>query len=214
MDDGTTFRIVFILLWVALMFVNGYFILKSRRSEERVTSRDQWRKITRYEGLPLVLLRGVLAPVWLAAIALYVLYPPWMAGLALPLPAWLRWGGVVLSLAALAWNSWAQIALGREYSRILRLREDRRLVTAGPYRWIRHPMYLGGSLFFLGVLLEACDALVAVAMVFSAALLIARVPKEEAMMLEGFGQEYREYQGRTGRLLPRLRRSAGRGSSG
>lgn len=157
-----------------------------------------------------MVLRGVLAPVWLAAIALYVLYPPWMAGLALPLPAWLRWAGVVLFLAALAWNSWAQVALGREYSRILRLREDRRLVTAGPYRWIRHPMYLGGSLFFLGVLLEASDVLVAAAMVFSAALLLARIPREEAMMLEGFGDAYREYMGRTGRVLPRLRRRSER----
>ncbi len=205
MDDGLAFRIAFVLLWAALMLVSGCFILRSRRSEERVTSREEWRKLTRYEGLPLVILRGILAPVWLAAIALYALYPPWMAGLALPLPAWLRWAGVALSLAALAWSSWAQVVLGREYSRVLRLREDRRLITAGPYRWIRHPMYLGASLFFMGVLLEASDALVAAAMVFSALLLLARIPKEEAMMLEGFGDEYRAYAARTGRLLPRSR---------
>jgi protein-S-isoprenylcysteine O-methyltransferase Ste14 len=205
MTEELVFRIVFILLQVALLALNSYFILKSRRSEEKVSRGERWNAIVRYEGKLLVALRGLLAPVWLVAIVFYAIYPDWMAGLALPLPEWLRWGGVALSLAAIAANTWAQATLGREYSRILRVREGQRLIESGPYRWIRHPIYLGGSLFFLGILLESANSLVAASMVFSIAMLLVRIPREEAMMLERFGDAYREYMKRTGRVLPRWR---------
>lgn len=205
MTEELVFRAVFTLLHVALLGPDSYFILKSRRSEKKVSRGERWKTLVRYEGKLLVALRGVLAPLWLAAIISYAVYPDWMAGLALPLPEWLRWGGAALALAAVGWNSWSQATLGREYSRLLRLREGQRLVESGPYHWIRHPIYLGGSLFFLGVLLESANSLVAASMVFSIAMLLARIPKEEAMMLEQFGDAYREYMVRTGRMLPRLR---------
>ena len=205
MTEELVFRIVFVVLHVTLLGPDSYFIFRSRRWEEKVSRGERWKTLVRYEGKLLIALRVVLAPLWLAALAAYIVYPEWMAGLALPLPEWLRWTGAALALAAVGCMMWSQATLGREYSRLLRLREDQRLVESGPYRWIRHPIYLGGSLFFLGVLLESSNALVALAMVFSIALLAARIPKEEAMMLERFGDAYREYMGRTGRVLPRLR---------
>ena len=101
---------------------------------------------------------------------------------------------------------WAAVALGPSYSPVLRVAEERRVVTAGPYRWVRHPLYafwlptMGGW----GVAAGNWFILVTGA-VLILVLTIVRVPREEAMRLEGFGETYRRYMTRTGRFVPRLR---------
>ena len=65
---------------------------------------------------------------------------------AVSLPAWIRWAGFVLALAAAALLTWTHHVLGKNYSPKLEIREQHRLITTGPYRWVRHPMY--GAIFF------------------------------------------------------------------
>jgi protein-S-isoprenylcysteine O-methyltransferase Ste14 len=95
------------------------------------------------------------------------------------------------------------MVLGKEWSPQLQLREDHHLVTTGPYAWIRHPIYT--AMFGWGTALALLTAnwvfvVLAVAVV---AGLVARVPREEQMMLEKFGQEYQAYMQRTGRFFPK-----------
>jgi len=95
--------------------------------------------------------------------------------------------------------------LGRNWSPSLQLREGHELVTGGVYRSIRHPMY--ASMWLWGVaqalLLQNWIAGWA-GLVSFVPLYLLRVPREERMMLDEFGEEYRSYMNRTGCIIPRL----------
>ena len=120
-------------------------------------------------------------------------------------PAAPTWLGAPL-MAAAVWLFWRSHAdLGDNWSVSLQLNQDHRLVTQGVYRHIRHPMY---AAFFAmaiaqGLLLNnwlaGWGALAAVSLLY-----LLRVPHEEQMMIERFGDEYRTYRQRTGGLMPRL----------
>jgi protein-S-isoprenylcysteine O-methyltransferase Ste14 len=139
----------------------------------------------------------------IALLVLYAINSPWMEALSIPLPGWLRWVGFALGLASLALWTWTQAALGKEWSPQLQLREEHHLVTTGPYARVRHPLYT--AMFGWGTALALVTAnwvfvVLAVAVI---AGLFTRVPKEEQMMIEEFGEEYRAYMKRTGRFFPR-----------
>ena len=116
-------------------------------------------------------------------------------------------GGVGAALMALAlWLFWrSHVNLGRNYSPSLQLREGHALVTEGVYRHVRHPMYASEWLWGVAqvLLLQNWVAGWAGLVVFTP-LYVLRVPREEQMMLDRFGEEYRAYMGRTGRVVPSL----------
>ncbi|HEV2861829.1 MAG TPA: isoprenylcysteine carboxylmethyltransferase family protein [Pyrinomonadaceae bacterium] len=141
-----------------------------------------------------------------ASVLAYAFYPGWVARLSLPLPAWLRVGGAALALASLAYLALVHRALGRHWSASLRLREVHRLVTDGPYARVRHPMYAALFAYMAGLSLAASNWVVLVPRAVQTARLYARIPSEERMMAERFGEEYGAYAARSGRLLPRRRR--------
>ena len=118
---------------------------------------------------------------------------------------WIGGIGTVM-LASAVWLFWRSHAdLGRNWSPSLQLREEHQLVTAGVYRSIRHPMYASQWLWSVAqpLLLQNWIAGWAGLLLFLP-LYILRVPREEQMMLERFGEAYRAYMGRTGRVVPRL----------
>lgn len=87
----------------------------------------------------------------------------------------------------------------------VQVREGHTLVTGGVYRYMRHPMYAAHWLWAIAqaLLIENWLAGLALLVTFLPLCLI-RIPREEEMMLENFGEEYRQYMNRTGRLIPRL----------
>lgn len=85
-------------------------------------------------------------------------------------------------------------------------REEHELVTGGPYRWVRHPLYAVGSSFFVSLSLVAANWFMGLS---SLSVLLVRLPKEEEKLIERFGDEYRQYMKRTGRLLPGLKAQSG-----
>jgi protein-S-isoprenylcysteine O-methyltransferase Ste14 len=141
----------------------------------------------------------------MALVIVYLVHPPWLSWAALPVPGWLRWLGAAGGTVGLLLLWWTHRALGTNFAPVLHVTQDQTLVTAGPYRWVRHPMYgamylITGSIFLLsgvwliGILYWGSLTLV----------LVTRVGREEALMTETFGDEYRAYALRTGRFLPRL----------
>jgi len=203
MSSELTFRITFILLWIAFLaisFARRLDQLGSRSIRKRFEEASKW------EGKSRVALRAALAPFWLIAILLYVLHPDSIAQFSLPFETWLRWIGVGLAIGSFPLFAWAIHALGEQFSPRLQTKEKHKLVTSGPYCWIRHPMYTAEFVFYFGLAAEAANGVVALAMLIGPALLYARVTKEEAMLIERFGDEYRAYMQRTGRFIPRLRR--------
>ena len=146
----------------------------------------------------------IAAGVGLAA-PLFYLFSPWLDFANYDLPGWLGCVGTVVFAMALflLWRSHAD--LGRNWSAILQIRQEHSLVTDGIYRHIRHPMYAAHLLWAIaqGLLLENWLAGWAFLVMFVPFYLF-RVPKEEKLMLEQFGQEYRQYISRTGRIIPRF----------
>lgn len=141
-----------------------------------------------------------------AATILYLL-TPWLDRFVLPFPAWLRWTGAVVFVIGDILFAWTHQALGRLWSPMLEIQTDHRLITSGPYRRIRHPMYASFFVVIAGLsILSANWVLVLAWFAGYAILLFYRIPAEERMMIEEFGDEYREYMARTGRLIPRLHR--------
>jgi protein-S-isoprenylcysteine O-methyltransferase Ste14 len=138
---------------------------------------------------------------------IYVL-TPWLDRWDFALPAWAGVLGVGLAAACL-WLLWrCHAALGRSWTNRVELHAGHVLVTEGIYRHVRHPIY--GKLLLWGaaqVLLLQNWIAGPTGLAFALAFYLARVRREEAMLLEQFGDSYRVYMERTGRLLPRLRRS-------
>ena len=78
------------------------------------------------------------------------------------------------------------------------------MVTYGPYRWVRHPFYLTAALVMGSVSVLTANWVIGLSSLLVLALLAVRTPKEEQMLIERFGQQYRDYMARTGRFLPRM----------
>jgi protein-S-isoprenylcysteine O-methyltransferase Ste14 len=135
----------------------------------------------------------------------WLAHPPWLAWAQLPLPAWLRWLGAAGGAAGTLLLWWSHHALGTNFAPVLHVRRNQTLVTGGPYRWVRHPMYsamylITGSFFLLsGVWLIGLLYWGSLTLV-----MLSRVGREEALMARTFGEEYRAYARRTGRFLPRF----------
>lgn len=111
--------------------------------------------------------------------------------------------GTLLVLAGVALRVCAVRTLGRLYTFEVGVRPDHRLVEHGPYGWIRHPAYSGYLLVLFGVSLSNAFSL---GIIVSLALILVvyglRIQNEEAVLLEHFGDAYRDYMRRTKRLVP------------
>lgn len=118
-------------------------------------------------------------------------------------------GAVVLGAIAFAAALWVfhqtHKTLGRNWSITLEIRDQHRLVDSGPYRLVRHPMYTSFLLMAVAQALLLSNWVAGLAgLVGFAVFFFLRVGKEERMMLEAFGPEYRAYMDRTKRIVPYL----------
>ena len=125
------------------------------------------------------------------------------ASLDRPFIAAAAWLGLIPLCASLWLFHRSHADLGRNWSISLEIRQHHTLVNTGVYRLIRHPMYT--SFFLLGAAqvlllpnwLAGLSGLIGVAILF-----VFRVRREERMMLEMIGHEYRAYMAITKRLIP------------
>jgi len=124
----------------------------------------------------------------------------------LPLPEVIKWLGIVLNIFGLVFLIWIHRVLGQHWSMMLKLGEEHKLVTTGPYSRIRHPMYTFFYILVISNALISLNAMVGICgIILWSCLYVMRIEDEEKMLIEGFGDEYREYIERTGRLWPKLR---------
>ena len=117
-------------------------------------------------------------------------------------PLWLRWAGVVLGITSVGLFAWTHAALGRFWSPYLQLRPGHQLIAHGPYARIRHPMYSAILGWMMSLGLVAANWIPFAFAALSGLNFMLRMQGEEKMMLQQFGDEYRAYMKRTGRLLP------------
>ena len=200
MTTESAFRIAFWVLFGGVFVMQVYFSLQVRRARERVMPD---REAIKREGRGMFAIRVLMFFFLLAWLALYAINPAWMEVLSVSFPGWLRWMGFALGLASLGFWAWTQVALGKEWSPQLQLREEHHLVAIGPYARIRHPLYTAMIGYGTSLALVTANWVVVVLAVAVIAGLFARVPKEEQMMIEEFGEEYKAYMQRKGRFFPK-----------
>jgi protein-S-isoprenylcysteine O-methyltransferase Ste14 len=148
----------------------------------------------------------IAAPALLLACIIFLINPRWMDWSAVPLPPWLRLAGLILALPGLGLFKWMFVHLGHNVTSTSVPRSNATLVTTGPYRWVRHPMYTSAHMLYLAVSLLTANWFIAACAAAGFALLAARTRIEEQRLIEQFGDAYRDYMRATGRFLPRLRR--------
>jgi len=110
--------------------------------------------------------------------------------------------GSALTMLGLLGAVWARMYLGRNWSGYVTYKENQTLVTSGPYRYVRHPIYTSMILMFIGTILSYGSLLVSVFFTVLSIDFILRTKKEEAIMIKLFGEKYTDYMKRTKRLIP------------
>ena len=191
----TFFRILITVIFIVIFSIAFTF---RRRAEKR------GGQLRSNEGQGIVRVMRLFSAIIWGFVFAYILNPDWVAGAQLPLPLWLRSVGVVLLVSAIPLAYWVYISLGLNVSPTQSTREGATLVTHGPYRWVRHPLYTVGTMAYLGIGLVTALWPVLIGLFIPLLFLVWRTPKEEARLIEIFGDAYRQYMTRTGRYVPRL----------
>jgi len=109
----------------------------------------------------------------------------------------LRYFGLIIFLAGYVFMVWGPLHLGEQYSLLVTIQEEHKLVTDGPYRYMRHPRYSGIIFWVFGVALIFLSIPALVLAVLMSALMLLRIPKEEKVLHGEFGKEWVEYCKRT-----------------
>jgi len=124
-------------------------------------------------------------------------------GPALELPDLVRLVGVLLTIGGVALSLWSIATLGRHYDLVLEIHADHQLVRRGPFAWVRHPVYTGLALHFIGACLATGNILLTVGtLLVSFPTFIIRARAEEQLLREQFGDEYDRYAAEVPMLVP------------
>ncbi len=109
--------------------------------------------------------------------------------------------GACLCIAGLGFAVWARRHLGRNWGMPMSLKEGHELITTGPYRYLRHPIYTGILLAMVGSSI-AGGRVWLVVFVIVGAFLVYSARTEERLMMQAFPHEYPEYKKKTKALIP------------
>ena len=111
--------------------------------------------------------------------------------------------GAALGVLAVPAAAWVFRSLGRNVSETVLTMTDQTLVMTGPYSWVRHPLYATAAMLLVGVGLMSANWFILLFALLAVGLtILIVVPMEEARMIARFGDDYRAYRARTGRILP------------
>ena len=197
MADDQTFRLILAIGMAVSAPVALYHRIRAWASGEKLDRRQ--------EGLFIYLTLGPCALAALGSLGTFVGNPAWMLWASVPLPAALRWVGVAIGLPAVALGIWTFCTFGRNITDTVVTRREHTLIASGPYRYVRHPLYVSAALAFVASALMTANWFIALSGFAFLALLVIRTATEEEKLVERFGDDYRRYMARTGRFLPRLR---------
>lgn len=149
--------------------------------------------------------RAIRMVVILAAIALFWLpnLPArWLYRAILPGGQACFFIGAAITVVGLGFAVWARVHLGRNWSRSVEVKADHELITSGPYRLVRHPIYTGILAGIAGSAVALSEVRGMVALVLMFAVFWAKLRLEEAWMRGEFGEKYAAYARRVRALVP------------
>lgn len=171
-----------LLIWVAASFHN-----KGTARRE-----NGWSWILHM--LPLAIAAALLASDW----------TPWpdLQRHILPYHRSFYWIGLVVTFAGLALTVWARVSLGANWSASVQVKTNHALVRVGLYRWVRHPIYSGLLMAFVGCAIALDQWLGLLTFVIVLAGFLYKLHLEERWMIETFGDAYRDYRNHSNALIP------------
>lgn len=201
--EEVLFKQLFLILTLCFFSVRVYYDYKAGKQHVDKPLNIRIKEQIANEGYPSMVLRFITFPILLIIVAGYPL-TSWFDQLAITLPDVIRYAGATLCVLSIPLLGWTQATLGRHWSAGLEIQRDHRLITSGPYRRVRHPMYTAIIMFGVGCSLESANMLLLIFFGVASLFLVLRTPVEEKMLLREFGDEYRDYMRRTGRFLPKI----------
>jgi len=191
--DETIFENVFLAGMLVATIIRSYYGAQFQRKEITQTKKEH----------PMVIIGMALWGIALL-LPLISIFSSWLSSADYQLPAPLSMMGAVIFIAGL-WLLWrSHVDLAKNFSPSLFIRNNHSLITNGIYKRIRHPMYLSFFLWALGQALLIQNWIAGpLGLVAFYQIYLFRVDREEQQLIEYFGDEYREYQKKTGRLFPK-----------
>jgi protein-S-isoprenylcysteine O-methyltransferase Ste14 len=197
MQTETIFRILLPFLIVGFALHRGYYVRTHSQPEEATLKKREERTVAK--------IAGWLGMLGFLSMTAYIINPNWLAFASLSFPIWLRWSGVGIALVGFALLQWSQVTLGNSWSDTPRMMKAQTLITSGPYRTIRHPIYTAFILILGSILFISSNWLIGLCWAGMTILeVVSRIGFEESLMIEYFGDQYLDYMKKTGRLLPKF----------
>ena len=172
MSEESTFWAVALAICVSFFLIGLYHRIKAHQPDEKI-SREE-------EGKPIMILLRLFGLAFWVGIIVYLIHPPWMGWSNLPLPPWFRWTGAVLGTVCVPLLYWVFTSLGKNVTDTVVTRKSAALVTHGPYRWVRHPLYSVSALFLPAFALLLASWFVLLTGILALILLAKRTPIEES----------------------------------
>ncbi len=192
-------KTIFVIMWVSSGLIRMPHSLKYKKTEKiksEKTSREKF--LVFFVGIGTML------------VPMIYVFTPWLNSFNMNLPDWARWIGAIGFGLTMVFFWWVHKTLGKNWSPVLEIRKDHKLITEGPYKYARHPMYTASWIWMLcqGMVLSNW-AVEIIGIVTWSILYFIRLPDEEKIMIEEFGQEYEDYMKKTGRILPKIKFHSG-----
>jgi protein-S-isoprenylcysteine O-methyltransferase Ste14 len=174
------------VLWLAYWFVAGRNVKPTQRHESPASRARH------------------IVPLIIGALLLWrpTLPGGFLCGKILPPSTTLYLVGVGVFAAGLAFTVWARVHLGRNWSGTVTIKQDHELVRDGPYRYVRHPIYTGLLVAFVGNAISRNEwrGILAIAIIYAGFWF--KLKLEERWMIEQFGDAYRRYAAEVPALIP------------
>jgi protein-S-isoprenylcysteine O-methyltransferase Ste14 len=184
-------RYLFPAMW---LLWGGYWWLAS--SNVKTSSRREPLVSRLLHVLPLVI---AILLLWVPSVPV-----PWLNMRFLRWAEWEFWVGAAIVVVGLLFTIWARLHLGRNWSGIVTIKQDHELVSSGPYAIVRHPIYSGLLLAFVGSALARGEWRGVLAVLIALLALWRKLRLEERWMREQFGEQYQAYSRRVSALVPFL----------
>jgi protein-S-isoprenylcysteine O-methyltransferase len=162
-------------------------------------------------GSTIALSLATLAPVLGFVVASYPSHvrdgmPAWVFEPALPVMPETAWIAIGIGALGLLLRLWSVLTLRHRYTRTLLIQDDHQVERGGPYRFVRHPGYLGSLLTLNGIAAASGSLPILVASLISTiAGYVYRVHVEDKMLVAAMGEPYERYRREVGALLPFVR---------
>lgn len=189
------FKISFIILWIAYIIIRAPFDNKHKQVEKLKVAKSASEKF----------LIAMLA-VGLMLIPLAWMLTSFLDNFNIALPNWLRFLGIIIAILSLIYFWKIHNALGTNWSPTLEIKIQHQLIKVGPYKRIRHPMYTQIWIWTIAQVLIVSNLYAGFSgIIVWGIVYFIRVPNEEKMMIEHFGNEYLEYIKQTGKVFPKVK---------